>query len=59
MDSDLSAHFPLDPRNPVKHQIPGYNNNMNVDLAKRTTLADLAGTDLRDFLERAAQLAGD
>ena len=59
MDSDLSARFPLDPRKPVKHQIPGYNNNMNVDLAKLTTLADLAGTDLRDFLEHAAQLAGD
>ena len=59
MDSDLSAHFPLDPRKPAKHQIPGYNKNMNVDLAKRTTLADLAGTDLREFLERAAKLAGD
>ena len=27
---DLSAHFPLDPRKPVKDQIRGYNKNMNV-----------------------------
>ena len=59
LDRNFSAQFPLDPRKPVKRQIPGYNNNMNVDLAKRTTLADLAGTDLGDFLERVAQLAGD
>ena len=59
MKHDLRAHFPLDPRKPVKHQIPGYHKSMNVDLAKLTTLADLDGTDLRDFLERAAQLAGD
>ena len=59
MCSDLSTHFPLDPRKPVKHQIPGYNNKMNVDLAKLTTFADLEETDLRDFLERAAKLAGD
>ena len=56
---DLSTHFPLDPRKPVRKQIRGYNKNMNVDLARLATLADLTGTDLRDFLERAAQLAGD
>ena len=43
----------------MSNQIRGYSKNMNVDLAKLTTLADLAGTDLRDFLERTAQLAGD
>ena len=59
LDRNFSAYFPLDLRKPVKHQIPGYNNKMNVDLAERTTLADLAGTDLRDFLEHAARLAGD
>ena len=59
IERDLSAHFPLDPRRPVSNQIRGYSKNMNVDLAKLTTLADLAGTDLRDFLERTAQLAGD
>ena len=57
MKHDLSAHFPLDPRKPVKHQISGYDKSMNVDLAKLTTLADLDGTDLRDFLERAATRA--
>ena len=56
---DLSVHFLLDPRRPVRDQIRGYNKNMNVCLAKRTTLDDLAGTDLRDFLERVARLAGD
>ena len=59
LERNLSAHFPLDLRKPVKHQIPGYDKNMNADLAKLTTLADLAGTDLRGFLDRAAQLAGD
>ena len=59
MERDLSVHFPLDSRRPVRKQIPGYNNNMNVNLAKHTTLSDLDGTDLRDFLERAAHLAGD
>jgi hypothetical protein len=58
MGRDLTAHFPLDPRRPVSDQIPGYNKNMNVDLARLTTFADLAGTDLRDFLERTARLAG-
>ena len=56
---DLSVHFLLDPRRPVRDQIRGYNKNMNVCLAKRTTLDDLAGTDLEDFLERVARLAGD
>jgi hypothetical protein len=32
---------------------------MNVDLARLTTLVDLAGTDLRDALERIARLAGN
>jgi hypothetical protein len=59
MGRDLSAHFPLDPRRPVSDQVPGYNKNMNVDLARLTTLADLAGTDLRDFLVRVARLADD
>ena len=59
MERDLSTYFPLDPRNPVKKQIRGYNKNMNVALAKLTTLDDLAGTDLREFLERAVVHAGD
>ena len=59
MERDLSAHFPLDPRKPVKNQIPGYNKNVNGDLARLTTLDDLDGTDLQDFLERAAHFAGD
>ena len=59
LEYDLGAHFPFDPQRPVSKQIPGYTKNMNVDLAKLTTLADLDGTDLRDFLECAAQLAGD
>ena len=59
MKCDLSSHFPLDPRKPVSKQIRGYNKNMNVNLAKLATLDDLAGTDLREFLERAALLAGD
>ena len=59
MERDLSEHFPLDPRRPVSNQIPGYQKNKNVDLARLTTLTDLAGTDLRDFLERAARLAGE
>ena len=57
MGRDLSAHFPLDHRRPVRAQIRGYNKNMNVCLAKRTTLDDLAGTDLEDFLKRVGQLA--
>ena len=56
---DLSAHFPLNPRRRVSDQIPGYRKNMNAGLAKRTTLADLAGTDLGYFLEYAARLAGN
>ena len=56
---DLSAHFPLNPRKRVNHQILGYNKNMNVKLARLATLADLAETDLWDFLERVARLAGD
>ena len=56
---DLSEHFPLDPRRPVRRQIRGYNKNMNVRLAGLATLADLAGTDLFAFLEHVAQLAGD
>ena len=59
MECDLSAQFPLDPRVPVSDQIPGYNKNMNVCLAKSTTLDDLARTDLKDFLTRVAQLAGN
>ena len=59
MERDLSAYFPLDPRKPVSKQIRGYNKNMNVALAKLATLDDLAGTDLREFLECAAVLAGD
>ena len=59
MGHDLVAHFPLDPRRSVSDQIPRYSKNMNADLARLTTLADLADTDLRDFLERAARLAGD
>ncbi len=58
MGCDLSAHFPLDPRRPVRDQVRGYNKNMNVCVAKRTTLDDLAGTDLEDFLRRVGQLAG-
>ena len=54
-----AAHFPLDPRKRVSDQIPGYSKNMNAGLAKRTTLLDLAGTDLGDFLEYAARLAGN
>ena len=56
---DLSAHFPLDYRGPVSDQIRGYNKNTNVDLARLTPLADLAETDLRNFLERVARIAGD
>ncbi len=59
MGRDLTAHFPLDPRRPVTDQIRGYNKNMNVCLAKRTTLDDLAGTDLEDFLKRVGQLASN
>ena len=59
MGRDLGAHFPLDPRRPVNDQVPGYNKNMNVDLARLTTLADLVGTDLGDFLVRVARLAGN
>ena len=59
MERDLNAHFPLDPRRPVSMQIPGYNKNMNVELARLATLANLAETDLWDFLERVARLAGD
>ena len=59
MERDLSAHFPLDPRRPVSMQIPGYNKNMNVDMARLSTRADLAETDLWDFLERVVRLAGD
>lgn len=54
---DLSALFPLDARRPVSAQIPGYNKNMNAQLARVTTLADIVGTDLREFLERVARLA--
>ena len=36
-------------------QIPGYRKSMNAGLAKRTTLAVLAGTDLGYFLEYAAR----
>jgi hypothetical protein len=56
---DLRAHFPLDPRRPVNRQIPGYNKNMNTALARLTTHADLAGTDLGTFLERVERLARD
>ncbi len=56
---DLSALFPLDARRPVADQIAGYNKNMNAQLARLTTLADLGGTDLREFLERVARLASD
>ena len=59
MERDLSAHFPLDPRKPVKNQIPGYNKNVNGDLARLTTLDDLDGTDLQYFLERAAHFAAN
>jgi hypothetical protein len=47
MGRDLNAHFPLDPRRAVSHQIPGYNKNMNVGLARLTALADMAGTGSR------------
>ena len=53
MQRDLTAHFPLDSRAPVRNQIPGYDKNMNVDLARVTALGDLVGTDLGDFLQRA------
>ena len=59
MERDLSEHFPLDPRRPVSKQIRGYKKNMNVDLARLTTITDLVGTDLRDFLERTGRLAGE
>ena len=38
---DLSAHFPLDARRPVSDQIPGYNKNMNVRLAR--LVAEMTG----------------
>ena len=59
MERDLGEPFWLDPRRRVSDQIPGYSKNMNVNLARVTTLADLAGTELLRFLEHAAQLAGD
>jgi hypothetical protein len=55
---DLSPHFPLDSRGPVIRQIPGYHKNMNAELARLTTMADLAGTDLGDVLQEIARLAG-
>jgi hypothetical protein len=55
----LDARRDLSARRPVSDQIPGYIKNMNVQLARLTTLADLAGTDLREFLERAVRLAAD
>ena len=42
MGRDLGAQFPLDPRKAVSDQIQGYSKNMNVVLAKLTTLGDLA-----------------
>lgn len=59
MDRGVGEHCPLDPRRPVSDQIRGYDKNMNVDLARVTTLADFADTDLGAFLERVAWLAGD
>ena len=59
LEHDLDAHFPLDHRSPVSRQIPGYDKKRNVALARLATLADLAGTDLRDFLELVARLADD
>ena len=59
MERGLGEQFPLDPRRPVSAQIRGHDKNMNVDLARATTLADLAETDLGAFLERVARLAGD
>ena len=59
MRRDLRSLFPLDVRRPVKDQISGYDKNTNVEMAKLTTLADLAESDLKTFLERAVQLAGD
>ena len=59
MKRDLSACFPLDPRKAVTKQIRGYDKKTNFDMARLTTLSDLNGTDLRDFLEHAVQLAGD
>ena len=41
-----------------QYPIYGYDKKMNVDLAKLATLDDLAGTDLREFLELAVVLAG-
>ncbi len=55
---DLSAHFPLDPSRPVIEQIPGYHKNMNAEMARLTTVADLTGTDLGEILQRIARLAG-
>ena len=59
MEYGLGEYFPLDPRRPVRDQIRGHDKNMNCDLAKATTFADLAETDLGTFLERVARLAGD
>ena len=59
MERGLGEHFPLDSRRPVSDQIRGYDKNMNVDLARATTLADLAETDLGAVLERVGRLAGD
>lgn len=58
MGRPLAGHFPLDPRRPVSEQLPGYSKNMNAALARETTVADLAGTDLGDSLERVRRLSG-
>ena len=39
-------------------QVPGFNSNMNVDLARLTTLPDLAGTDLSEFLGTGCSTGG-
>jgi hypothetical protein len=58
MGRDLSAHFPLDPRRPVSGQVPGYNKNMNVDLARLTTLPDLAASQVDGCLPALRRAAG-
>ena len=56
---DLRAYFPLDSRRPVSDQIPGYAKNMNAELGRLTRYEDLVGTDLAEFLDRVARLAGE
>jgi hypothetical protein len=56
---DLSSSFPLDPRRKVNQQVPGHSKSSNATLAERTTLDDLSGTDLRDFLELVVRRASN